>query len=511
MQVIIYGKEDCGYCVKAKDYCESKGITYKYLQLDVDFTMEHLQDTFPRARSFPQILESNGNYVGGYDQLVKTSIPTACSINAGPTPLQQEVDRVRGRLVPPSEVDLELLHLSSRLEAQATMADSRVMDIKHVDNSVLADAGWKSALEALPSDKPKKTVFNQNSSLEYPLFLGDQLGLTDTINQPYPILETLYDEQIAQIWNHTEVDLTQDRMDMDIAPRSTTDLMVKTVTWQWVADSIASRAITGILLDYVTNSDLEAWYNVVALFESIHAKTYSHIVKQTFVDPNQAITDAYADMEAVKRSEVLCNAFDDLSNLPWDAPMQEKEDKLILAIVTLYLLESLNFMASFAITFGIAETGVFQGISQNVTLICRDELLHARGGNEILKIMMKTHPEAFARLQPKILEVFNAVVKGEDDWTDHLFSEGRYCIGINAPLIKSYVRWVADIPAQVLGIEFTAPKSNPLPYMDSYIDTSKVQVAAQELQLTSYLLNSVLPVKDEAKLTEELVEEFGDY
>lgn len=345
--------------------------------------------------------------------------------------------------------------------------------------------------------KPKrKTVFNVENtghdSGDYPLFLGEDLGFADTINRPYPFLDDLFQEQMAQIWNEFEVDISQDRQDMLNAPKPVVDTMVKTIMWQHLADSIASRSITGILLDHVSNSDLENWYNAVALFESIHARTYSHIIKQTFVDPNEALRQGYKDMEVIARSNVLRDAFDDLGNLPLDAPVDEKREKLYVALAALFMLEAVNFMASFAITFGIAELGYFQGISQLVVLIARDEILHAKGGRQILTTEFRKNRSVYEKVQPRIEEVFNAIIKQEMEWTDHLFSDGREIRGLSAQDIKDYVKFRAASVAKVFDVDLgNVPDKNPLPYMDKYLDSSKVQIAAQEMQLTSYLLNSV--------------------
>jgi ribonucleoside-diphosphate reductase beta chain len=164
-------------------------------------------------------------------------------------------------------------------------------------------------------------------------------------------------------------------------------------------------------------------------------------------------------------------------------------------------------MASFAITFGIAETGIFQGISQDVVLICRDEMLHGRAGAVILGIEKQNNPEFFQK--DKMQALFDAVLQTELEWTDHLFSEGRQCPGINANRIKRYVKYMAQPVAKTLGLDCEVIEENPLPYMDAYIDSSKTQIAAQELQLTSYLVNAVkAPIALEATLT-ELREEFS--
>jgi ribonucleoside-diphosphate reductase beta chain len=164
-------------------------------------------------------------------------------------------------------------------------------------------------------------------------------------------------------------------------------------------------------------------------------------------------------------------------------------------------------MNSFAITFGIAETGVFQGISQDVTLICRDELVHARAGKELIKIDIAE----INKIRPQVQSLFDDIMSEEKEWNAYLFSEGRQCVGINENLSNEYVDFLAKPVAELLNLrEVHAPEDNPYPFMDGYIDSSKTQVAAQELQLTAYLLNSIQIASDEtientlARLRKEL-------
>ena len=64
----IYGKPQCPFCDKAKALCEQKGYAYSYLSLGTDFTTEELFETFPTARTFPQIRVDEVN-IGGYTEL----------------------------------------------------------------------------------------------------------------------------------------------------------------------------------------------------------------------------------------------------------------------------------------------------------------------------------------------------------------------------------------------------------------------------------------------------------
>ncbi|BBI55077.1 ribonucleotide-diphosphate reductase subunit beta [Vibrio phage KIT05] len=342
------------------------------------------------------------------------------------------------------------------------------------------------------------TVFNANNkgySEGYPLFLGEELGLFDTINRTYPELEELYQQQMAQIWNEFEVDLTQDKMDMQKVDPKVTELMVKTISWQHLADSVASKSISGLLMKYVTNSELEGLINCWSLFETIHARTYSHIVKQTFQNPVEMLKETYDNLKVLDRSQAIVEAFDRLEALPKDSTRKEVMQAILGAIFALFALEAIAFMASFSVTFGIAETGVFQGIAQDVKLICRDEVMHTRFDYAILSILLKD-PEWSRVYNSNISEykrILDSVVEGELVWTDYLFSEGRQCIGLNAKLVKQYVLYMAQPVYEAAGITFgfEAPKENPLPYMENYIDGSRVQVAPQELQVTSYNIGAI--------------------
>jgi glutaredoxin len=68
MNVVIYSKDKCSYCTKAKMLMTSKGIHYTELKLGEDFTRETLLEQFPEAKSFP-IIVIDGFNIGGYDAL----------------------------------------------------------------------------------------------------------------------------------------------------------------------------------------------------------------------------------------------------------------------------------------------------------------------------------------------------------------------------------------------------------------------------------------------------------
>ena len=70
-QIIIYSKDNCGYCVKAKSLLNNLGLTYTEKKIENFLTKEALYEELGKqVRSMPQI-KINGELIGGYNQLIE--------------------------------------------------------------------------------------------------------------------------------------------------------------------------------------------------------------------------------------------------------------------------------------------------------------------------------------------------------------------------------------------------------------------------------------------------------
>lgn len=67
--IVIYSKENCSYCEKAKNLLKAKGIEHSVNTLGVDFELPELMEMFPGARTFPQITEVGVGHIGGFSEL----------------------------------------------------------------------------------------------------------------------------------------------------------------------------------------------------------------------------------------------------------------------------------------------------------------------------------------------------------------------------------------------------------------------------------------------------------
>jgi len=69
--ILVYSKNNCGYCDKAKLLLKNLGLTYTEKKFE-DFTSTEklFEEIGKTVRSMPQI-KINGELIGGYNQLVE--------------------------------------------------------------------------------------------------------------------------------------------------------------------------------------------------------------------------------------------------------------------------------------------------------------------------------------------------------------------------------------------------------------------------------------------------------
>lgn len=70
MKALIYTKDNCPYCVKAKTLFTIKSIEFAESKIGKDITREEFMSLFPEQRTVPLIF-INDEKIGGYDDLTR--------------------------------------------------------------------------------------------------------------------------------------------------------------------------------------------------------------------------------------------------------------------------------------------------------------------------------------------------------------------------------------------------------------------------------------------------------
>lgn len=351
-------------------------------------------------------------------------------------------------------------------------------------------------------------IFNtEKNDYEKPaIIFGEKAGLFDTINKSYPDLWKYYKTLKSLDWDEVEFDYSICNLQFKTCSPAIYSKMIKNLTWQWEGDSIAARAITSILGPVCTSSEAWAGWSRIGDNENLHAATYSEIIRGSFDNPDEIIKEILAIQESMERVGTISKVFERahitshqyaLGQIPND---QAAFNSIFMFLVALFCMERIQFMASFSVTFAIVDaTGLFQPIGKAVQKIAQDEFeIHVQYGMAVLRHLAKTERGQIALKEKRneILELLNEVREGEIKWLLFAMEDSE---GTGSVTLEMFIQWINFLTALAYDffgmkdqINFEVPESNPLPFIENWLDISKMQSAPQEEDNNQYKVGVVI-------------------
>lgn len=346
---------------------------------------------------------------------------------------------------------------------------------------------------------------NKVESTSQPCFFGEPVNIARYDKQRYPIFEKLTDKQLGFFWRPEEIDLSRDGKDFKGLSEHEQHIFTSNLKRQILLDSVQGRAPSMAFLPICSLPELETWIQTWAFFETIHSRSYTHIIRNVYSDPSKIFDEMLDVPEILDCAADISKYYDDLikwNNFAFDPGefYNEYEHKkaLWLCLNAVNALEGVRFYVSFACSWAFAEVKKMEGNAKIIKLIARDENVHLASTQQLLKILPK-EDEDFARIQEETrdecISMFYRVVDQEKSWASYLFQNGSM-IGLNEQLLCDYVDHIAAKRMGAIGLN-GKPGSNPLPWTMKWISGSDVQVAPQETEITSYINGGVKKDVDE--------------
>jgi ribonucleoside-diphosphate reductase beta chain len=349
---------------------------------------------------------------------------------------------------------------------------------------------------------------SQNNALKEPMFFGQNVNVARYDQQKYPFFEKLIEKQLSFFWRPEEVDLSTDRTDYADLPANEQHIFISNLKYQTLLDSVQGRSPNVALLPLVSIPELETWIETWAFSETIHSRSYTHIIRNIVTNPSLVFDDIVTNEEITKRAISVTEHYDELIaltnhmyanqiDLDTEHAFRKKiKTSLYLTVVSVNVLEAIRFYVSFACSFSFAERSLMEGNAKIIKLIARDEALHLSGTQNMITLMAdgQDDPEMaeIAReQQEEVYNIFRQAAEQEKQWADYLFKDGSM-IGLNASILKDYVEYITNVRLKALKLEpIFNSKGNPLPWMNNWLVSDNVQVAPQESEISSYLVGQV--------------------
>ena len=366
-----------------------------------------------------------------------------------------------------------------------------------------------------------------SNTLTQPMFFGDTVNVARFDKQKFEIFEKLTEKQLSFFWRPEEIDVSKDKMDFAKLLPNEKHIFLSNLQYQILLDSVQGRSPNIALLPIVSLPELENWIETWSFSETIHSRSYTHIIRAIVNEPGVVFDDIMKTEEILERAESVSKYYDELikytqayllhgegkhtiegSEVNVDLYCLKK--KLYMTLFSVNILEAIRFYVSFACSFAFAERKVMEGNAKIIKLIARDEALHLTSTQQMLNLMRdgKDDPD-MAKIaiecEDEVIEMFKDATQQEKEWADYLFSDGSM-IGLNAEILKQYLEYITNVRMKALNLKpFFDECTNPLPWINHWLDSDNVQVAPQETEITSYLVSAIDNTLEEADA------DFGDF
>lgn len=354
----------------------------------------------------------------------------------------------------------------------------------------------------------------QNDQLKEPMFFGQSVNVARYDQQKHEVFERLIEKQLSFFWRPEEVDVSHDRIDYQALPPHEQHIFISNLKYQTLLDSIQGRSPNVALLPLVSIPELETWIETWAFSETIHSRSYTHIIRNIVNSPAQVFDDIVTNEQILKRAGSISYFYDDLIeatalyNLHGEGThtvagrevtitLRELKKKLYLCLMSVNALEAIRFYVSFACSFAFAERELMEGNAKIIKMIARDEALHLTGTQHMLNLMRSGQDDPEMRdiaeeCEQACFELFKEAAMQEKEWAEYLF-QGGSMIGLNKDILCQYVEYITNLRMAAVGLQpaFSGTKQNPIPWINTWLSSDNVQVAPQEVEVSSYLVGQI--------------------
>ncbi|MEO8169550.1 MAG: ribonucleotide-diphosphate reductase subunit beta [Oxalobacteraceae bacterium] len=305
-------------------------------------------------------------------------------------------------------------------------------------------------------------------------------GHTD-VNQLVPFkYKWAWDKYLAGCANHwmpQEINMQRD-IELWKNPNGLTEderrLVKRNLGFFVTADSLAANNIVLGTYRHITAPECRQYLLRQAFEEAIHTHAYQYIVESLGLDEAE-IFNAYNEVKSIRDKDEFLIPFINLLTDPQFTTGTMENDQILLKslIVFACLMEGLFFYVGFTQILALGRQNKMMGAAEQYQYILRDESMHCNFGIDLINTIKMENPQLWtAEFREEIKVLFLHAVELEYRYAEDTMPRG--VLGLNAPMFKGYLRFIANRRAQQIGLDpmFTQ-EENPFPWMSEMIDLKK--------------------------------------
>ncbi len=281
----------------------------------------------------------------------------------------------------------------------------------------------------------------------------------------------------ANHWMPQEINMQRDIQLWKSADGLTEDerLVVKRNLGFFVtADSLAANNIVLGTYRHISAPECRQYLLRQAFEEAIHTHAYQYIVESLGLNEAE-IFNAYHEVASIRdKDEFLIPFINTLTDPHFKTGTAENDQKLLKSLIVFScIMEGLFFYVGFVQILALGRQNKMTGAAEQYQYILRDESMHCSFGVDLVNTIKMENPHLWTKeFRDEISALMQKGVELEYRYAEDTMPRG--VLGLNAPMFKEYLRFIANRRCQQIGIDLLYPgANNPFPWMSELIDLKK--------------------------------------
>ncbi len=305
-------------------------------------------------------------------------------------------------------------------------------------------------------------------------------GRTD-VNQLVPFkYKWAWEKYLAACANHwmpQEINMSRDIATWKDPNGLTEDerrIITRNLGFFVTADSLAANNIVLGTYRHISAPECRQYLLRQAFEEAIHTHAYQYIVESLGLDEGE-VFNAYHEIRSIRdKDEFLIPFIDTLTDPAFKTGRPEADQQLLKSLIVFAcIMEGLFFYVGFAQILAMGRQNKMTGAAEQYQYILRDESMHCNFGIDLINQIKMENPHLWTpAFREEIQGYMKTAVELEYRYAEDTMPRG--VLGLNAPMFKEYLRYIANRRCQQIGVEqLYSGASNPFPWMSEMTDLKK--------------------------------------
>lgn len=239
------------------------------------------------------------------------------------------------------------------------------------------------------------------------------------------------------------------------------------------AESLVGNNVVLAIFKFVTNPEVRQYLLRQAFEEAIHTHTFHYIVESLALDQGE-VFNMYNEVNSIHaKDEFEMLLTQDMMKPNFTTDTTAGAQKFLENLIGYYIImEGIFFYSGFVMILSFHRQNKMTGVGEQFQYILRDETVHLNFGVDLINGIKEENPDLWTpAFQKHIVELIRQGVELEFQYAKDCLPTG--VLGLNAPLFREYVQYIADRRLQRIGLKPIYNSKNPFPWMSETIDLGK--------------------------------------